>query len=315
MIAPTNTLDAERTGRWAPASRAKQEVEGPEASGARPSTPLNAEVEPCPRGSLGNPADAPSSAGSPTTPCPGVVGPTTHTGLTAVVHEPAAQRDVHDIRHGYNLADLDQLARAAVRVGARTGVTSAAELYDSAWSAIAERLCTADEPPARTDLIGAGMSAISDAVWAAERCHGWDRQAHDIRPSFATYWIDHAGPTPSPERAVIDRTALWQIWASGPLTDGQRQALLALATYRDYQLAADSLGLPYKTFHQRVRYARQAFLTAWHEGETPSKVWAADRRRWRDGQPVKQRRLADHATIKATRGATSGTASGELVSA
>jgi hypothetical protein len=204
--------------------------------------------------------------------------------------------DVHAIRHGYNIADIDQFARMAVRRGARSGVVPASERYHAAWSAVAEHLYTADEPPRPFDLINAGMRAIADAVWAGERCHGWDRDARDIRPSFATFWLGVGIPSPSPEGRIVDETALWQIWPE--LTEAQREALLALATLGDYQAGAASLGLSYKAFHWRVRAAREAFLRLWHEHEAPSRIWSADRRRWRDGRRVQRRRLVDHASIK-----------------
>ncbi|MGW4796139.1 hypothetical protein ACWEPC_27335 [Nonomuraea sp. NPDC004297] len=213
---------------------------------------------------------------------------------------PARPFNVHTIRHGYNIADLDQLAHAAVRRGARSGVVPASDLYQTAWSAIAEHLYTVDEPPRSFDLIGAGMQAISDAIWAGERCHGWDRARRNIRPSFATFWLGAGTPSPSPEGRVIDRTALWQIWPE--LTEAQREALLALASLGDYQTAATSLGLSYKAFHWRIRSAREAFLSLWHEHEAPSRVWSADRRRWRDGRRVGGRRLVDHASIKKAHG-------------
>lgn len=72
MTAPTNTLAMTRT---------KQEVNGKEASGASPFTPLTAEVEPIPRGSLGTPAgQAPRPVGSPAALAPSsAAGPTPRT--------------------------------------------------------------------------------------------------------------------------------------------------------------------------------------------------------------------------------------------
>ncbi|WP_198679296.1 hypothetical protein [Thermomonospora amylolytica] len=200
-----------------------------------------------------------------------------------------AQQNVHELRWGYNLADLDVLTLASLRRGARSGVVPARECYQAAWSAIAEHLATAEERPDPYALIGAGMRAISETIQAGERAHGWNNQRQSIRPGFATFWMDATGPTPSPEGPIVDRTALWQIWPR--LTDLQRQTLLALATYEDYRTAAAAVGASYGTFCERVRLARIAFLTLWHEGEMPSRVWSADRRRWRDGRPVRSRHL------------------------
>jgi hypothetical protein len=213
--------------------------------------------------------------------------------------------DVHDIRHGYNLADLNMIARAAVQRGARSGVVPMSELYDAAWSAIAEHLVTAGSRPLAYELIGAGMRAIADESRASEQAHGWDPQARSIRPSFATFWKDLTAAAGTPEDRIIDQATLWQIWQR--LTDTQRGALLALASFEDYQTAAASLGVSYGTFHERVRAARKAFLALWHEGEQPSAVWSADRRRWRDGKPVQHRRLRDRAARAAWKTAACAT--------
>ncbi|MGW4422581.1 helix-turn-helix transcriptional regulator [Streptosporangium sp. NPDC004631] len=194
-----------------------------------------------------------------------------------------APEDVHTLRHGYNLADLHQLAtRALWRVW---GVTVDRHTrYELAWSAIAEAIYAAsdDQPPSPVQLIGVGQDAIGWHVRAEARHHGLSKHAeYDPMRGFAAYWeipVRHAG---SPEPGVVDRLALWQIWPE--LTDAQRKAVLALAAFGTYQAAAGSLGITYKTFKQHIGDARRRFLTLWHEGEQPSRIWGADRRVHRSG--------------------------------
>jgi hypothetical protein len=96
------------------------------------------------------------------------------------------------------------------------------------------------------------------------------------RPSFGLYWDSVARHTASHEDAVIERTALWQIWEQ--LSACEREALLALAIHDEYATAANALGLQYYTYCARVRRARKRFLELWHEGEAPSRPWGRDRR-------------------------------------
>lgn len=210
--------------------------------------------------------------------------------------EPAPE-DVHTLRHGYNLADLDRLTRAALKRGWGTGYDNQTR-YEVAWSAIVERLYVAPEsdPPAPSDLIFAGQDGISRFVTDEMRHNG--RAPGDgltrQRPRFAAFW-ERRPTSGDPAARVVDRVALWQIWDQ--LTYTQRLVLSALAAHGDYQTAADALGKTYSTFQSHVHLARKQFFRLWHEHEEPSGVWGADRRAYRRGEgPVKERRLtaADH---------------------
>ncbi len=55
-------------------------------------------------------------------------------------------------------------------------------------------------------------------------------------------------------------------------------AFLALAAHNDYAKAAEAVGYPYSTFSYLISEARAEFFALWHQGETPSRIWATDRR-------------------------------------
>ena len=182
----------------------------------------------------------------------------------------------HEIRHGYTLDNIDQLARAAITRSRSSGSAYAAdydEQYAIAWDAIARHLYTTTDHPTGYDLIGAALTALSDDSNAHRRHHGY----YDNTRAYGVYWTDISAPTPSPERGIVEWTALTQIWPQ--LAPYQRAALTALATFEDHQQAAEALGKSYKTFTTFISQARRDFLRLWHEGEEPSRPWGTDRRR------------------------------------
>lgn len=212
--------------------------------------------------------------------------------------EPAPE-DEHSLRHGYNLADLERLTRMSLTRCWGTGYDFRTR-YETAWSGVVERLYTApdDEPPTPKDLVFAGQDAISrfaiDEMRHHGRAHGKDLSTE--RPRFTAFW-EQRGYTADPAGRVIERTALWQIWER--LTDAQRRTLTALAAHGDLQTAADALGKTYATFSSEISSARKRFFQLWHEHEKPSRVWGADRRVYRRGQPpVMERRLTAHDHLK-----------------
>src|SRR5690606_16459965 len=69
-------------------------------------------------------------------------------------------RGMTQIKHGYTLADLDDMARAAVAVD-RLLVGDAHYRHSIAYSAIAEALYASEEPPDRAHLIRVGWQAIA----------------------------------------------------------------------------------------------------------------------------------------------------------
>lgn len=185
-----------------------------------------------------------------------------------------APDDVHTLRYGYNLADLEKATRLALWrvVGGHLDYRTR---YDLAWSAITEALYSAAEPPTPADLVAAGQAAIARHVRIDMRHRGVQFGGR-TGPRFATYWMGLSSRTPSPEDRVVDAVALWQIWPH--LTNRQREALLALAAHEDYRAAAAALGVAPGTYKVLIGTARRRFLALWHEGEAPSRPWGAYRR-------------------------------------
>lgn len=201
----------------------------------------------------------------------------------------------YDLRFGYTLDDLNRFAHLAVR---RLGPMAAdwQDRVEAAWSAIAEHLYAAQYPPPEHDFVDVGMRAVRQIAYDDMKHHGAAPHAAasglrwaGSRPAFQRYW-DGVGTSPSPERTVVERHAVRQIWPR--LAPAQRRALLALAAHGDYRAAAAGAGLTYYSLCSAVRLARQQFLGYWHEGETPRALWR-DRRRWRqDTAPAEVRRSA-----------------------
>jgi hypothetical protein len=196
-------------------------------------------------------------------------------------HPLASSRDM-ELRHGYTIVSLQNLARRAV-FDSRWQFLPFHEKYDIAWSAIAEELYANDEPPHVHELIRFGEKAIRQYVDDLGHTHGRYIGGHhelppgSAMPRFEKYWWTHAAHTNSPEERIIDMTALRQIW---PRLNGVHQVvLMALATHGDYESAAAALGKSYKTFVTQIYTARKQFLRLWHEGEKPSGVWGHDRRK------------------------------------
>lgn len=176
---------------------------------------------------------------------------------------------------GYTFRELHQIAaRAAVycRWGDRFGFP---ERFEIAWAGVVDHLAGCEEPPQSFDLYKAGMRAISRASSQELREHGITRGSDGLQamPSFDAYWAHKTSP--AADAAVVDRLAVWQIWPM--LRPLHQMAFLALAAHGDYTQAAEAVGYPYSTFSTLISQARAAFLELWHEGETPSRIWAADK--------------------------------------
>lgn len=194
-------------------------------------------------------------------------------------HQPAAIESTaaDHVAHGYTMRDLDRAARAACTAD-RSLSSNISLRYDLAWSAIAEHLVTADEPPAWHELVRVGWQAIYQDVKAVRRLYGVDSTGRSgevaSAPRFVAYWT-HV-PTDVAGEGIVERIAVHQVLATLP--EHQRQAVVALATQDDYQKAADSLGIKYGALTARIRHGRRGFRTLWFSPETAPPTKGTDRR-------------------------------------
>lgn len=185
------------------------------------------------------------------------------------------------IRHGFTLTDLDRMARVSVYM-AWPRAMDYQDRYETAWSAIAERLYADDVEPSERDLKTVGCNAVNRLAQDQGRHRGVDRRNSDAgfegAARFLSFWELFRRSVHSPEDGVVDRLALSQIWPR--LSETHRMVLTAMAVHADNVTAAEAVGKTYATFNSHLRNARREFLTLWHEGELPSRVWGkADRRR------------------------------------
>lgn len=192
--------------------------------------------------------------------------------------------------HGYTAADIDSITRTTISVD-RWRAGDVDERAAAIRFAIIEYLCVTTETPTRRELVSVGTRASDRHVVREMHHHGWDIDNIAAGPGamtgFQRYW--QGGPPPSPEH-IINRQAREQIWPL--LTARQQQALEALGDTGDYAQAAAALGIADATFRVLISSGRRRFLTWWHEGETPSRLWRTDRHLYsRDGVWRGTRRL------------------------
>jgi len=192
-----------------------------------------------------------------------------------------------EVRYGYTLSEINQLAGAAVWRDVWHQSLPVSERLDIAWSAIAEHLYACDRKPEGGELIRAAWSALRAETEAAWHTHGVSRPAgvfggDQTMPGFARYWFGFGGNTPGPEERIVERIALGQVWDA--LSEQHQLLIAALAMYDDYGKAAQALGKIRQTYVTQLAAARRAFRELWHEGETPSRHWGTDRRRNPDAQ-------------------------------
>jgi hypothetical protein len=177
---------------------------------------------------------------------------------------------------GYTFTELHQIAgRATAYCPWGTGFPFP-DRYEFAWAGIVDYLAGCDAPPERFEVYKAGMKAIGRAADRELREHGLTTRGGDglrATPRFEIFWRPRAAP--GADAAVVDRLAVRQIWPM--LRPLHQMVFLALAAHGDYAQAAQAVGYPYSTFSDLVSQARAAFLTLWHEGEAPSRIWAADK--------------------------------------
>lgn len=146
---------------------------------------------------------------------------------------------------------------------------------EAAQTGITEHLLAAENPPDASELIATGWKAMKAQYRRDLHAHGINSRDH-TRPSaaFGAYWWSTASTTHSPEDAVVDRLAFWQIWDT--LTPLSRDTVRAVAEHATPAKAAAELGVAYNTFTARLSRARDAFRELWHEGEDVPPRWGYD---------------------------------------
>ena len=185
-----------------------------------------------------------------------------------------------ELRFGYTVARLDDLARVATRREQWYRALDFDERISIAFSAIAMALYSAEDAPSDNDLIRAGMRELSDIASADLRAHGVNLKdaSRGTAPNFARYWLG-SGVAPDHAPGIVERMALRQIWSTMP--PGYGAALAALAAFDSHEKAAGALGISYAAYKSRIREGRSKFLALWHEGEKPSQIWGLNRSRTR----------------------------------
>jgi hypothetical protein len=196
-------------------------------------------------------------------------------------------RPAHDVelRHGYTLDQVNGLSIWAVKRGRWHQYADFDERLEVAWHAMIEHIYTSPEPPEVADVVRAGWRAIGQHAGRDEqfrRGYSHNRDA-PVNGGFQRYWHSASQPASGPEERVTENLALAQIWAR--LRPDHRELLAALAEQDDYGKAAAALGKSRHTYATQVGRARRAFRELWHEGETPSRPWGADRRSVKAGSP------------------------------
>ncbi len=145
------------------------------------------------------------------------------------------------LRHGYTLNSIHELMLIAVHCELFYRAWDYHERIDVAWSAIAEHPYASEQPPSRSELIHAGMSAISSLFVSEARARGINvsQRGRAAVPGIQKYWHLSTQPADGPEDRIVERLALAQIWAA--LSPRPRDAFTALAVHDDYGRAAAAL--------------------------------------------------------------------------
>lgn len=195
------------------------------------------------------------------------------------------------VRHGYSIESIQRIAKAAIHNDNWHMAGDTRAKLDTAIYGVIELLYTSDTRPEPYDLINAAWRACDDEVTQDLRRRGVQRteRGGGLMKHHVTYWLDWNRHGHSPEGRVVEHAALRQILPL--LTPRQLEAVELLALLEDYQAAADAMGIDYGTFKVTIANARKRFLAAWHEGETPSRMWGVDRR-------VQKRGVARTGTVR-----------------
>ncbi|PSL00103.1 hypothetical protein CLV63_102229 [Murinocardiopsis flavida] len=189
------------------------------------------------------------------------------------------------VAHGYTASQVNALSVFAARECNWVNGMEMTHRALTAWSAIAEHLQLAPLRPEETELIAIGWKAIKTQHHHDLKTRGLaGKDKALLSRAFVRYWNSVSAPTYSPEDMIVDRLALAQIWRA--LLPTQREVLHALADYEDRHVAARALGMSTAAFGSALNRARYAFFELWHQHETPSKMWGADRPGSRHQNPM-----------------------------
>lgn len=187
--------------------------------------------------------------------------------------------DPTPIAHGYTVAAASRIAYIAAEGWRRTIAGDLEERRSIALCAIITELHQHDIDPGISVLMNAAQAAVQH-----ERDRDWSNRGVNTNPwkydrthqvGFQRYWRDGAR-TPMDE-AIAERIGCRQILAA--MSDRQQQTLHALSVCDgDPKSAALLLGIKPNGVTSNLRNARAAFLTLWHEHETPPAI------NWRRGR-------------------------------
>lgn len=177
----------------------------------------------------------------------------------------------------WTLHDLNDMARSVVAHNrAWWPAGDRGDQYAAAWHGIVEHLYSATMAPTRGELMEAGRRALVAEVRDTMRHRGQRRDGTNNGARYAAYWEWAGRAVPSPENALVEHAALYQILPT--LTAGQQEAVIALASAGTYADAAALLGVSEAGLKSQLMKGRRRFRELWHEGEAPSGHWGTDRR-------------------------------------
>jgi hypothetical protein len=188
------------------------------------------------------------------------------------VIEPPLPAAPGEVWLGYTFNELRRIAERATVYCRWADRLPYPERLDIAWAGIIDHLTSCDTPPQPFEMYQAAQRAIGSASDSELREHGLRHGPNGlyVTPRFEIYWTPK--PAPAADATVVDRIALWQIWAT--LRPLHQMALLALAAHGDYTTAAQAIGYPYGSFACLISEARAEFFALWHQDEAPSHLWA-----------------------------------------
>ncbi|WP_181785458.1 hypothetical protein [Streptomyces phytophilus] len=192
------------------------------------------------------------------------------------------------LRFGFTLAQINRMAMYAVHRHRGNHFAHIDERFDIAWSAMVEFIYASETRPEPNEVIGAGWRALSEDIEKVRRAHGLDPRykIEGVRAGFQSYWNAFSSSTQSHEERVVERRALWEIWQV--MHPFHRKVLGTVAAHGgDYNRAAASLGKSREQFKYHLGEARRSFLELWHQGETPSRMWAHHSQHGEGYSPVK----------------------------